>query len=108
VRWKTRTADVLAYDKDGFPVILVQKYGQGQLIFVNSALEFNAFTHGNEFYKVYRKLAQLAGVDVPEKSPEIGITTHKTADGKTLKFFINYADHEVDGMPGNSVKYEIL
>jgi hypothetical protein len=28
-------------------------------------------------------------------------------DGKVLKFYINYSDKEVDGMAGNSVKYEI-
>ena len=107
-KMKNHTADVLAGDTDGFPVIMVQKYGAGKLVFVNAALEDNVFAPGNELYKVYRKLAEIAGVEVPEKSPEIGITTHKTADGRTLKFFINYADHEVDGMAGNSVKYEIL
>ena len=107
-RMKNHTADVIAADADGFPVILEQKYGEGKLIFVNAALENNVFAPGNELYRVYRKLAAVAGVEVPEKSPEIGITTHKTADGRTLKFYINYADHEVDGMAGNSVKYEII
>ena len=99
---------VLAYDQDNFPVITEKNYGQGKLIFVNAALEDNALEPGNELYKVYRELAGYAGINVMEKAPEIGVTRHITADGKELKFFINYADHEVDGMPGNSVKYEII
>ena len=89
------------------PVILKKDHGKGKLIYVNSALENNALLPGNELYLVYRKLAAIAGLELPEKSPEIGITRHKTADGKVLKFYINYSENDVDGMPGNSVKYEI-
>ena len=100
--------DVIACDKEKRPVITRRSYGKGQLIFINAALEDNALTPDNGLYLVYREIARLAGIKVPEKSPEIGITTHRTADGRNLKFFINYADHEVDGMAGNSVRYEIF
>ena len=106
-RMKAIDCEVLASDAEGFPVILKKDYGKGKLVFVNAALENNALNPGNELYLVYRKLAAIAGLELPEKSKEIGITRHKTADGKVLKFYINYSENDVDGMPGNSVKYEI-
>ena len=107
-RMKADDCQVLAYDENNFPVIMVKDYGKGKLVFVNAALENNALNPDNELYLVYRKLAAIAGVDVPEKSKEIGITRHVMADGKVLKFYINYSDQTVDGMAGNSVKYEII
>ncbi|MBE6375929.1 MAG: hypothetical protein E7050_05630 [Lentisphaerae bacterium] len=107
-RMKAVDCEVLASDTDGFPVILKKDYGKGKLVFVNAALENNALVPGNELYLVYRKLGAVAGLELPEKSPEIGITRHKTADGRVLKFYINYSDETVDGISGNSVKYEIL
>ena len=100
--------EVLASDENNYPVILKKDYGQGKLIFVNAALENNALNKDNELYLVYRQLAKLAGLELPNKSKAIGITRHKTKDGKELKFYINYSEHEVDNMPGNSVKFEIV
>ena len=104
---KAIDCEVLASDTNGYPVMLKKDYGKGKLVFVNAALENNALTPENELYQVYRKLAAIAGLELPEKSKEIGITRHKTADGKVLNFYINYSDETVDGMPGNSIKYEI-
>ena len=99
--------EVIAADDSGAPVITAKAYGRGKLVFVNAALENNAQEPGNELYLVYRKLAELAGVEVPEKSPSVGITRHRMADGRVLKFFINYSDAPADGIPGNEVRYEI-
>lgn len=104
-RIKVSGADVIAVLDDGTPLITRKKYGKGQLIYVSAALENEALTPGNNFYHIYRKLAQLAGVDTPEKSPEIGITRHILDDGSEVKFFINYSDHEVDGMAGNTIRW---
>jgi endo-1,4-beta-mannosidase len=98
---------LIAADSDGNPVIVEKNYGAGKLVFVNAALENSALNPGNELYKVYRKLAEIAGLTLPEKSPETGITRHILSNGKVLTFYINYADYEVDGMPGNSVKYSM-
>ena len=57
-------------------------------------------------YRVYRRIAQLAGVDCPVKAPEIGITRHKLPDGHEIRIAINYADYEVEGMASNEVKIE--
>ena len=106
-RMLNTSGEVLATQADGSPFLIRNKYGKGQVIFVNAPLENEALTPGNGFYKLYRKLAILAGVPLEEKSPSVGITRHRLADGRQLKFYINYADTEQDGMPGNSVKYVI-
>ena len=106
-RMKVIDCEVLASDTNSYPVILTKDYGKGKLVFVNAALENSALNPENELYQVYRKLAEIAGLKLPEKSKEIGITRHIMPDGKVLKFYINYSDKEVDGMAGNSVKYEI-
>ena len=106
-RMKVIDCEVLASDTNGCPVILTKDYGKGKLVFVNAALENSALNPENELYLVYRKLAEIAGLKLPAKSREIGITRHIMDDGKVLKFYINYSDETVDGMPGNSVKYEI-
>ncbi|MBE6358453.1 MAG: hypothetical protein E7057_04305 [Lentisphaerae bacterium] len=99
--------EVLAQDDGGNAVIIAKNYGKGKLVYVNAALENNALATDNRLYKVYRFLAETVGIRLPEKSPETGITRHKLADGRTLKFFINYSDKCADGIPGNGVKYEI-
>jgi endo-1,4-beta-mannosidase len=99
--------EVLAKDENDYPVILTKDYGKGKLVFVNAALENNALNPNNDLYLVYRKLATLANLTLPNKSKDIGVTCHQTTDGKTLKFYINYSDEEVDNIPGNSVKYII-
>ena len=100
-------AEVVAELNDGTPLITCRKYGKGKLIYVNAALENEALTPDNNYYCIYRKLAELAGVSTPGKSPAVGITRHILEDGKEVKFFINYSDKEADGLPGNGVRFEI-
>lgn len=105
---KAADCEVIAADMAGNPVITSKNYGKGKLIYVNVPLENSALTVDNNLYLVYRKLAKIAGLELPEKSKDIGITRHILPDGRVLKFFINYSDKTTDGMPGNSVKYEII
>lgn len=100
--------EVLASDSEGNPVFMLKEYGKGKLVFINAALENNALDTDNDLYLVYRKLAAIAGLELPGKSKDIGVTRHIMPDGRVLKFFINYSENSADGMPGNSVKYEIL
>ena len=99
--------EVVARLADGTPFAVRRKFGRGQVICVNAALENGALVPGNGFCRVYRKLARLAGVVLPDKSPSVGVTRHILPDGRELKFYINYADTPADGMPGNSVRYEL-
>ena len=81
-------------------------YGKGQLIYLNAAPELAELSFDNGFYRIYRKAAELAGIVCPEKAPEIGVTKHVFADGKTLQIRINYADYPVEDMEANGVKLE--
>ena len=104
---KAVDCDVLAQDQAGNPVITCKKAGKGKLIYVNAPLENAALVPGNQLYKVYRRLAETAGLVLEEKSPAIGITHHTLADGRTIKFYINYSSRTADGIEPNGVKYVI-
>ena len=98
--------DVLGKDGDGRPVLIRQRYGKGQLIYLNAPIEHAAITKECKLYLVYRKIAELAGIRCPDKAPEIGITHHPLPDGGEIRIAINYADHEAGGMAPNEVKIE--
>ena len=98
--------EVHGKDAAGNPVLLRRRYGKGQLIWLNVPIEQAAVTSECKLYRVYRKIAQLAGLDLPEKAPEIGITHHELPDGSEIRIAINYADHEAGGMKPNEVKIE--
>ena len=90
----------------GNPVLICQRHGRGRLIYLNVPLEQSAITAECKLYKVYRKIAQLAGMELPEKAPEIGITHHELPEGGEIRIAINYSDHEVDGFKSNEIKIE--
>ena len=98
--------DVLGKDGDGRPVLIRQRCGKGQLIYLNAPIEHAAITKECKLYLVYRKIAELAGIRCPDKAPEIGITHHPLPHGGEIRIAINYADHEAGGMAPNEVKIE--
>lgn len=98
--------EVHGRDDAGRPVLISRPYGKGKLIYLNMPIEHAAITSECKLYKVYRKIAELAGVDCPDKAPEIGITRHFYDDGKEIRIAINYADYEAGGMKPNEVKIE--
>ena len=102
----SNTCETLGSDKEGNPVLVCKKYGKGKLVYLNVPLENNAITQECKLYKIYQKFAEIAGVECLDKSPEIGITRHFYPDGKEVRILINYADYQVEDMPGNSVKIE--
>ena len=106
-RLSAGSADVIAKLPDGTPLITMKNYGKGKLIYVNAALENGALEPDNNFYLIYRKLAELAGLKIEPKSPSVGITRHRMPDGRMMKFFINYSDKTADGIPGNGIRYEL-
>ena len=79
---------------------------KGKTLSVFTALCAAAVTPECKLYRVYRKIAELAGVKCPDKAPEIGITHHPLPDGGEIRIAINYADHKVDDMKPNEVKIE--
>lgn len=98
--------EVFGRDNSGSPVLIRHRYGKGQLIYLNVPVEQAAITQECKLYKVYRRIAELAGLTMPEKAPEIGITHHPLPDGGEIRIAINYADHEAGGMKPNEVKIE--
>ena len=75
---------------------------------MNAPIEQAAVTPECKLYRIYRKIAELAGIKCPEKAPEIGITHHPLPDGGEIQMSINYADYEVEGMGANEVKIEMV
>ena len=105
-RLKANGCEVHGTDTEGNPVLISKAYGKGRLVYLNAPIENEAITETGRLHLIYRKLAEIAGVTCPEKSPEIGVTRHIFPDGRTLRISINYADYPADGMPANSVKTE--
>ena len=58
-------------------------------------------------YLLYRKIAALAGLDLPEKAPEIGRTEHPWTNGRTIVVEINYSDKESSGLAANDFRVTI-
>ena len=98
------SCEVFGKDTAGRPILIRQRYGKGQLIYLNAPVEQAAVTPECRLYRIYRKIAELAGIKCPEKAPEIGITHHPLPDGGEIRITINYADYEVDDMRPNEVK----
>ena len=98
--------EVLGRDTEENPVLIRKSYGKGQLIYLNVPIENAAITSECSLFRVYRKIAELAGIQCPDKAPEIGITHHPLPDGGEIRIKINYADYEVDDMKPNEVKIE--
>ena len=105
---KAVDCDVLAKDDHGNPQMIRRNYGKGQLIYLNVAPELAEMDFANKHYLIYKKAAELAGVNCHDKAPEIGVTTHRFDDGRTLKIRINYADYPVDDLDANAVKLEFV
>ena len=100
------SCEVHGRDNTGRPILICQPYGKGKLIYLNLPIEHASISSECKLYKVYRKIAELAGISCPDKAPEIGITRHPLADGGEIRIVINYADYEADGMKPNEVKIE--
>ena len=105
--WSARDCEVLASDSAGNPVMTLKPYGKGRVIAFNGPLEFDtakkndAFTGDqlNPRYLVYREAARLAGVKrvvTKVDSPLVGMTEHRTADGRTIVIAVNYEPAAVE------------
>ena len=107
-RLQADDCEVFGRDSSGYPVLTRKRYGKGQLIYLNAPIEDSAVASECSLYRIYRKIAELAGLDLPDKAPEIGITHHPFPDGGEVRISINYADHDAGGMKPNEVKIETL
>ncbi len=91
------TAEVLATDSKGLPVITANTYGKGRVLYVNFPLEMSLL-HTNDFpsksyHLIYRKVFEsvLQAQEVATDNPFIGLTRHAESDGSLLCAAINYS-----------------
>lgn len=82
-------AKVHAANARGMPMLTVNEYGKGKVVFFNAAIERNAPLVA---WPVYAFAAEVAGVArmVGKENPNLGLTEHLTARGSTLVIAINY------------------
>lgn len=93
------TAEVIAYDNEGYPAVSVNKYGKGRVIYVNFPLEANmidepdAFSNGKEV--IYKKLFgdYINKLPLAVGAKDVAVTFHPTEDG-TVAVFINHTDKQ--------------
>ncbi len=102
-------ADVIGQNEDGTPALTCAVYGKGKVFFMNAAPEIAVLDEEKPaFFSIYRRIAKLAGIELPEKSPEVGRTIHPFDDGRMAIVEINYGNHEIDGIPANDFRVKML
>ena len=96
---------VLAVGSDGSPVLTVCEYGKGKVVFCNFPIENDSAGRTGIFsgrglnprYLVYKAAAEIAGVRraVMKDQPNVGLTEHRLADGRTIVVAVNYNEFPV-------------
>ena len=84
------TAQVVAKDGSGNPMLSVNTLGKGKVVYFNAAIERAAPL---DAWPVYAHAAKVAGVvrKVTRTNPLLGVTEHPTADGRTIVVAVNYS-----------------
>lgn len=101
-----RKSEVLATDESGAAVMTVNALGTGKVVFCNFAVESDSASRSDCFdgenlnprYLVYQEAACIAGVArrVDKSEPNVGMTEHHLADGRTIVVAVNYNNRPVD------------
>ena len=100
-----KTSEVLAATADGRAMVTASRYGKGRVVYCNFAIESDSFARPDCFsgkdvnprYLVYQAAAKIAGVKrrVTKGLPNVGLTEHPLADGRTVVVAVNYDDFAV-------------
>ena len=92
---------------DGTPGLTCCPLGKGKVIYLNGAPELSVLNEKTpHLYKIYRKIAALAGLTLAEKHPGIGRTIHRSRPGREdIVVEINYTDSEIDGLAANDFRF---
>ena len=96
------TAEVLVQNEQGNPVLLKNKYGKGNVYFINFTPEKTAFNtpDGYNKYPYYRLYKEVVRDTVNRKpvtvdDKDIGITINPESDTTALVTILNYSDKEI-------------
>ena len=99
---KPTTAQVLARNEEGNPVVLKNSLGKGTIYFVNFAPELLAFSQPNGFnkepyYQLYRVAGsgQIAQKPVALTDPGLGLTVNPVTEDSCFVSILNYTDREI-------------
>ena len=96
---ETRQAEVLLYDSENNPMLAVNKYGKGKIIYLNFSLENYLVDVHEAFDKGYEKLYELIFKEVLDKriiridSDGVVYTIHKKDNG-IIVVALNYSEKE--------------
>ncbi len=95
-------ADVLLRDSTGNPLMTSHSFGKGRAVFCSFPLETLLVhtpggvsgEHALPLHKIYRKAAEIAGVErtLTKEDPEIGITEHALDAETKIAVVINYSE----------------
>ena len=96
------TAEVIAENEKGNPVLLKNKYGKGTVYFINFAPEKLAFdaSDGYNIYPYYRLYSEVAKDIIKKKAvtadnKNLGVTINPESDTESLVTVLNYSDSEI-------------
>lgn len=83
-------AEVVAADRNANPMLTVHAYGKGKVVYCNAAIER---VSSGDAWPIYAYAAKVAGVQrcVTRSNPMVGMTEHKTEDGRVVVVAVNYA-----------------
>ena len=95
-----KKSTVLGASSSGRAMVTSYAYGKGTVVYCNFPIESDSVyrtdcfrgTNPNPRYLVYRQAAQIAGITriVEKDAPCVGLTEHRTADGRTIVVAVNY------------------
>ena len=99
------SSEILAYNKNGEPLMFKNKYGKGSIFVLTAPLEKYladkkcAFSSESElqYDLIYRKIAECAGITrlADTDSPFVRATEHKINENSAYVFLINYSNKRI-------------
>ncbi len=105
LRLKSTNAKILLADLKNNPLLTCNKYGKGQMLFLNAPLEKylsdspNIFNQTDEkpYWKLYAMAAKAAGLSriIASANPQIGVTEHFISENEAISVLINYSPFPV-------------
>lgn len=102
--------DVLAYNEDKEPALIMKKYGKGRIYYLNYPFEKNLLDGKNSFdgenYKLYKSLFSsiISKHDVVSDNKYIGVTLHE-GENEYYCILVNYSDKKQKTMLNINEEY---